>query len=187
MNFNINNTKYAIAIFAVFAIVGLLYTSSVLQYGLAQSNSSNGGGNAAQSSSGNSSSAGQQKNDIGSASQLHNLTGAGTQHILSNNTSISSSSLSKLGNESKIPPPGQGKPAPKSQPFPTQSQAAGQPGNQTMSGQNIAQSKSGGGAQSQGNQSSSSGQSKSGGGAQSQGNQSSGPLGFLSNLFGGKK
>ncbi|MGN6349799.1 MAG: hypothetical protein ACTHLL_08645 [Candidatus Nitrosocosmicus sp.] len=186
MNFNLKNTKYAIAIFAVFAISGLLYTSSALQYGFAQSNSSSGGGSAAQSSSGGSSTGEQQKNDIGSASQLHNLTGAGTEKILSNNTSISSSSLSKIGNESKTPPPSEGKPAPKSQSFPTQSQAAGQGGNQSLTGQNAGQSQSSGG-QSQGNQSSSSGgqsqgnQSSSSGG-QSQGNQSGNPLGFLTNL-----
>jgi hypothetical protein len=199
MNFNIKNTKYAIAIFAVFAISGLLYTSSALQYGFAQSNSSSGGGSAAQSSSGGGSTGGQQKNDIGSASQLHNLTGAGTEKILSNNTSISNSSLSKIGNESKTPPPTQGKPAPKSQTFPTQSAAAGQGGNQSLTGQNVGQSQSGGqsqgnqsssGGQSQGNQSSSGGQSQgnqSSSGGQSQGNQSGNPLGFLTNLLGGGK
>ena len=162
MNFNIKSMKYAVAIFTVFAISGLLYTSSITQYGFTQNNSSSGG------SSG-------QKNGIGTAAQLHNLTGAGTQKILSNNTKISSSSLSKLGNESSTPPPSQGKPAPKSQPFPTQNQAAGQPGNQTMTGQNVGQS-----------QNQTSGGQQSSGGGQSQ-NKSSNPLDMLTKLFSGGK
>ena len=190
MKFNIKNTKYTIAIFAVFAISGLLYTSSALQNGFAQSNpsSGSGGGSLAQSNSGSPTTGGQ-KNEIGTAAQMHNLTGAGTQQILSNNTSISNPNAGKVSNENKAPAPSQGKPTPKSQPFPTPSQAAGQSGNQSLTGQNVGQSKSSGsGAQSQGNQSSSGGQSKSSGsGAPSQGNQSGGPLGFLSNLLGGKK
>ncbi len=40
MNFNKKSMKYAVAIFTVFAISGLLYTSSITQYGFAQNNSS---------------------------------------------------------------------------------------------------------------------------------------------------
>src|SRR5436853_408137 len=100
MNFNIKSMKYAVAIFTVFAISGLLYTSSITQYGFAQNNSSSnssGSGSQGNSSSGGSSSG--QKNDVGTAAEMHNLTGAGTQKILSNNSKISNTGgLSKLGN-----------------------------------------------------------------------------------------
>ena len=182
MNFNKKSMKYAVAIFTVFAISGLLYTSSITQYGFAQNNSSgnstssSGSGSQGNSSSGGSS--GGQQNGIGTAAEMHNLTGAGTQQILSNNTSISNSSLSKLGNESTTPPPSQGKSTPQSQPFPTQNQAAGQSGNQSLSGQNVGQSQ---------NQSSSSGGQQSSGGAGQSQNQSSNPLDMLTKLFSGGK
>ena len=106
----------------------MLYTSSITQYGFAQNNSSSnrtssssGSGSQGNSSSGGSSSG--QQNGIGIAAEMHNLTGAGTQQILSNNSKISNTGgLSKLGNESTTPQPSQGKPAPQSQPFPTQNQ-----------------------------------------------------------------
>ena len=41
MKFKMNRTKYAIAIFTILGISGLLYASSFLQYGVAQ-NQSNG-------------------------------------------------------------------------------------------------------------------------------------------------
>src|SRR6476619_3390119 len=102
MNFNKKSMKYAVAIFTVFAISGLLYTSSITQYGFAQNNSSSNSGSGSQ---GNSSG---QQNGIGTAAEMHNLTGAGTQQILSNSTPISNTGgLSKLGNESPPPPPSQ--------------------------------------------------------------------------------
>src|SRR3954467_3340586 len=175
MNFTKKSMKYAVAIFTVFAISGLLYTSSITQYGFAQnnssSNSSSSGGSGSQGNSTGGGSSSGQKNDVGTAAEMHNLTGAGTQKILSNNSKISNTGgLSKLGNESSMDKPNMTKGA-SSQPFPTQSQAAGQPGNQSLTGQNVGQSQnqsssSGGAGQSQ-NQSSS-----SGGAGQSQ-NQSS--------------
>ena len=106
MNFTKKSMKYAVAIFTVFAISGLLYTSSITQYGFAQNNSSSNSGSSGSGSQGNSSSGGSssgQKNDVGTAAELHNLTGAGTQKILSNNSKISNTGgLSKLGNESSI-------------------------------------------------------------------------------------
>ena len=71
-----------VTIFTVFAISGLLYTSSITQYGFAQNNSSSNSGSSGSGSQGNSSSGGSssgQKNDVGTAAELHNLTGAGTQ------------------------------------------------------------------------------------------------------------
>src|SRR3954447_9475126 len=178
MNFTKKSMKYAVVIFTVFAISGLLYTSSIIQYGFAQNNSSsNSSGSSGSGSQGNSSSGGSssgQKNDIGTAAELHNLTGAGTQKILSNNSKISNTGgLSKLGNESSMDKPNMTK-GPSSQPFPTQSQAAGQPGNQSLTGQNVGQSQNqssssgGAGQQSSGG----AGQSQNGGAGQSQ-NQSS--------------
>jgi hypothetical protein len=158
MNFNMKNTKYTIAIFAVFAISGLLYTSSVLQYGLAQSNSSSGGGAQGNSSSSGSPS-GQKQNDIGSIQEMKNATGS-NQAIIGNNTGISNSSVAKVTKENNMEPIGNQ----------SNNSGAQSQGNQSSSS----------GAQSQGNQSSSSG-------AQSQGNQSSNPLGFLTNLLGGGK
>ena len=197
MNFNKKSMKYAVAIFTVFAISGLLYTSSITQYGFAQNNSSSnstssssGSGSQGNSSSGGSSSG--QQNGIGTAAEMHNLTGAGTQKILSNSTPISNTGgLSKLGNESTTPPPSQGKPAPQSQPFPTQNQAAGQSGNQSLSGQNVGQSQnqsssSGAGQQSSGGAGQSQNQSSSSGAGQSK-NQSSNPLDMLAKLFSGGK
>ena len=109
MNFTKKSMKYAVTIFTVFAISGLLYTSSITQYGFAQNNSSSNSGSSGSGSQGNSSSGGSssgQKNDIGTAAELHNLTGAGTQKILSNNSKISNSGgLSKLGNESSMDKP----------------------------------------------------------------------------------
>src|SRR6476660_1421589 len=195
MNFNKKSMKYAVAIFTVFAISGLLYTSSITQYGFAQNNSSsnNSSSNSGSGSQGNSSSgestSGQQ-NGIGTAAEMHNLTGAGTQQILSNNSKISNTGgLSKLGNESTTPQPSQGKPAPQSQPFPTQNQAAGQSGNQSLSGQNVGQSQNqtsssgGAGQQSSGGAGQSQNQTSSSGGAGQSKNQSSNPLDMLAKLF----
>jgi hypothetical protein len=179
MNFNIKSMKYAVAIFTVFAISGLLYTSSITQYGFAQNNSSSNsssssGGSASQGSSGNASSGGQQ-NDIGSIKELQNATGS-NQNMLGNNTSISSSSLGKLGNESSMDKPNMTK----------------QTGSQNQSsssgaGQSQNQSSSSGAGQSQ-NQSSSSGagQQSSGGAGQNQ-SKSSNPLDMLTKLFSGGK
>ena len=60
MNFNKKSMKYAVAIFTVFAISGLLYTSSITQYGFAQNNSSSNGtsSSSGSGSQGNSSSGG---------------------------------------------------------------------------------------------------------------------------------
>src|SRR3954467_6923813 len=170
MNFTKKSMKYAVAIFTVFAISGLLYTSSITQYGFAQnnssSNSSSSGGSGSQGNSTGGGSSSGQKNDVGTAAEMHNLTGAGTQKILSNNSKISNSGgLTKLGNESSMDKPNMTKGA-SSQPFPTQSQAAGQPGNQSLTGQNVGQS------QNQSSSSGGAGQQSSGGAGQSQ-NQSS--------------
>src|SRR6476659_4168795 len=173
MNFNKKSMKYAVAIFTVFAISGLLYTSSITQYGFAQNNSSSNSGSGSQGNSSSGGSSSGQQNGIGTAAEMHNLTGAGTQQILSNNSKISNTGgLSKLGNESTTPQPSQGKPAPQSQPFPTQNQAAGQSGNQSLSGQNVGQSQN---------------QSSSSGGAGQSKNQSSNPLDMLAKLFSGGK
>jgi hypothetical protein len=118
MKFKFSTAKYTIAIFTILGISALLYTSSFMQYGLAQNKSS-------------STPASSQKKDIGTLQQLKSLT-QGNQQMLANNSKISNSSLSKLGEEHKTPPPTQGKPVPKSQPNPTASQA-GQSANKTAS------------------------------------------------------
>jgi hypothetical protein len=184
MKFKFSTAKYTIAIFTILGISALLYTSSFMQYGLAQNKSS-------------STPASSQKKDIGTLQQLKSLT-QGNQQMLANNSKISNSSLSKLGEEHKTPPPTQGKPVPKSQPNPTASQAgqsanktasqAGQSANNTASqaGQSANNTASQAG-QSANNTASQAGQS----GNQSQSAKSSGPLDQLSkmvgSLVGGKK
>ena len=193
MNFTKKSMKYRVAIFTVFAISGLLYTSSITQYGFAQNNSSSNSGSGSQGNSSSGGSSSGQKNDVGTAAELHNLTGAGTQKILSNNSKISNTGgLSKLGNESSMDKPNMTK-GPSSQPYPTQSQAAGQPGNQSLTGQNVGQSQNqssssgGAGQQSSGGAGQSQNQSSSSGGAGQSKNQSSNPLDMLTKLFSGGK
>ena len=172
MNFNKKSMKYA-ALYLLYLQYLACYIHQVLHSMVLHkiilvaimTSSSSGSGSQGNSSSGGSSSG--QQNGIGTAAEMHNLTGAGTQQILSNNSKISNTGgLSKLGNESTTPQPSQGKPAPQSQPFPTQNQAAGQSGNQSLSGQNVGQS------QNQSSSSGGAGQQSSGGAGQSQ-NQSS--------------
>jgi hypothetical protein len=86
MKFKMNHTKYAIAIFTILGIAGLLYASSFMQYGVAQNQSN---GNKAAS----------QKNDVGSVKELQNLT-KGNQELLKNSSNISNSSVGGISKES---------------------------------------------------------------------------------------
>jgi hypothetical protein len=182
MKFNFSTAKYTIAIFTILGISTLLYTSSFMQYGIAQNKSSS------------SSASSQKPKDIGTQQQLKSLT-QGNQQILANNSKISNSSLSKIGSESATPPPTQGKPVPKSQPNPTATQSTGQnqssnkaASNATQSaGQNQSSNKAASNATQSAGQSGN--QSQSAGHNQSA--KSSGPLDQLSkmvgSLVGGKK
>jgi hypothetical protein len=127
MKFKMNHTKYAIAIFTILGIAGLLYASSFMQYGVAQNQSN---GNKAAS----------QKNDIGSVKDLQNLT-KGNQELLKNSSSISNnSSIAGMSKESLTTKPNMSNVSIKNQ---SQSGAQSQSGGQNQSqsgGQNQSQS-----------------------------------------------
>jgi hypothetical protein len=161
MKFKMNRTKYAIAIFTILGISGLLYASSFMQYGVAQNQS-------------NANNATSQKKDVGSIKDLQNLT-KGNQELLKNSSNISNSSVAGISKESLTT-----KPNMSNAKIQNQSQSGGQ--NQSQSG---AQSQSGGQNQSQ---SGGQNQSQSGGQNQSQsGGQNKGPLDQLLGSIMGKK
>ena len=173
MKFKMNRTKYAIAIFTILGIAGLLYASSFMQYGVAQNQSN---GNKAAS----------QKNDIGSVKDLQNLT-KGNQELLKNSSNISNSSVAGMSKESLTTKPNMSNVSIKNQ---SQSGAQSQSGGQNQSG---AQSQSGGQNQSQSGAQNQSGaqpiwctKSQSGGQNQS-GAQNKGPLDQLLGSILGKK
>jgi hypothetical protein len=160
MKFKMNRTKYTIAIFTILGIAGMLYASSLMQYGMAQN----------QSTANNAAS---QKNDIGSVKDLQNLT-KGNQELLKNSSNISNnSSLAGMSKESLTTKPNMSNASIKNQ---SQSGAQSPSGGQNQSG---AQSQSGG-------QNQSGAQSQSGGQNQS-GAQNKGPLDQLLGSILGKK
>ena len=91
MKFNSSTAKYAIAIFTILGIAGLLYHSNVLQSVTAQNKS-------------NSNHTGTQNKDIGTQQQLKNLT-KGNQELIANKSSISNSSITDISKESSVGKP----------------------------------------------------------------------------------
>ncbi len=91
MEFKLSTAKYAIAIFTILGIAGLLYTSNLLQTVIAQNKS-------------NSNNTGTEKKDVGSLQQLKSLT-KGNQELLANKSSVSNTSITGMSKESSAGKP----------------------------------------------------------------------------------